>query len=136
MTSNKIGELSDNPSERKENVNIVLSDKQETCLHEIYHRMPDVAEQFIEQGFHNDAFDVALWEILFERSVDFWTREIVSAYQMVLNNIYISEGYIDGHAVHLFESNRKRGQFEALCISMGSEQLRRDGPYKSRKDHY
>jgi hypothetical protein len=42
LTSNKIGELSDNPSERKENVDIVLSDKQETCLHEIYQRMPNV----------------------------------------------------------------------------------------------
>ena len=71
LTSNKIRELSDNPSERKENVNIVLSDKQETCLHEIYLRMLNVAEQFIEQGFHNDAFDVALWEICFEQSVDF-----------------------------------------------------------------
>jgi hypothetical protein len=42
LTSNKIRELLDNPSERKENVDIVLSDKQETCLHEIYQRMPNV----------------------------------------------------------------------------------------------
>jgi hypothetical protein len=38
---------------------------QETCLDEIYHRMPKLAEQFIEQGFYNDAFDVALPEIHF-----------------------------------------------------------------------
>jgi hypothetical protein len=53
--------------------------------------MPKLAEQFIEQGFHNDAFDVALWEIRFERSVDFWTRELGSTYQTVINIIYISQ---------------------------------------------
>ena len=60
LTSNKIGELSNNPSERKENVSIVLLDKQETRFHEIYLRMPSVTKQFIEQGLHNDAFDVVL----------------------------------------------------------------------------
>ncbi len=64
LTSNKIGESLDNPSERKENVGIVLSDKQETYLHEIYHRMPNVAEQVNAQGFHNDAFNMVLQEIV------------------------------------------------------------------------
>jgi hypothetical protein len=66
LTSNKFGELLNDPSERKENAGIVLSDKQETYLHEIYSRMPNVAEQFIAQGFHNDAFNVVLWEIRLE----------------------------------------------------------------------
>ena len=35
--------------------------------------------------------------------MDFWTRELVSAYQMVINNIYISEGDIDGHAIDFLE---------------------------------
>ena len=53
-------ELSANPSERKGNVDIVLSDKQEAYLQDIYHRMLKEAEQLIAQGFHQDAFDVAL----------------------------------------------------------------------------
>ena len=66
LTSNKIGELSDKPSERKENDAIVLSDKQETCLKDIYRRMPNEAEQLIADGFHNDAFDVVLQKMNFE----------------------------------------------------------------------
>ncbi len=60
LTSHKIGELPDKPSERKENDAIVLSNKQETCLKDIYCRMPNEAEQLIADGFHNDAFDVVL----------------------------------------------------------------------------
>ena len=82
LTSTKIGELSDNPSEKKVNVHIVLSDKQEASLKDIYHRMPKEAEQLIAQGFHNDAFDVVLREIYFAQSVDFWMREVISSYQM------------------------------------------------------
>ena len=104
LTSHKIGELSDKPSERKENDAIVLSDKQETCLKDIFRRMPNEAEQLIADGFHNDAFDVVLQKMRFERSVDFWTREVVNAYQTVLNNIYISEGDVfDGHPVDLLD---------------------------------
>ena len=87
LTSTKIGELSDNPSERKVNVDIVLSDKQEAYLKDIYQRMPTECEEFIERGDHKGAFDVALREICFARSVDFWTREVVSTYQTVINNI-------------------------------------------------
>jgi hypothetical protein len=65
LTSTKIGELSDNPSERKINVDIVLSDKQEAYLKDIYHRMQKEAQQLIAQKFHKDAFDVALREICF-----------------------------------------------------------------------
>ena len=35
--------------------------------------------------------------------MDFWTREVVSAYQTVIKNIYISEGDIDGHAIDFLE---------------------------------
>jgi hypothetical protein len=87
LTSTKIGELLDNPSERKVNVHIVLSDKQEAYLKDIYHKMPKEAEQLISRGDHKKAFDVALREICFTRSVDFWMREVVSTYQMVMNNI-------------------------------------------------
>ncbi len=52
LTSTKIGELSDNPSERKVNVKIVLSDKQEAYLKVIYHRMPTEAEELIARDNH------------------------------------------------------------------------------------
>ena len=74
-------------------------------------------KQFIEQGFHNDAFKVALREIHFELSVDFWTRECISAYQMVINNIYISEGDIDGHAINFFEVIEREDSLK-LCASV------------------
>ncbi len=90
MTSTKIGELSDNPSERKVNVHIVLSDKQEAYLKDIYQRMPKEGEQLIAQGFHKDAFNVVRQEICFAQSLDCWMREVVSTYQMVINNIYLS----------------------------------------------
>jgi hypothetical protein len=48
LTSTKIGELSDNPSERKVNVDIVLSDKQEAYLKDIYQRMPTEASELQE----------------------------------------------------------------------------------------
>ena len=35
--------------------------------------------------------------------MDFWTREVVSAHQTVIKNIYISEGDIDGHAIDFLE---------------------------------
>ncbi len=35
--------------------------------------------------------------------MDFWTTELISAYQTVINNIYISEGDIDGHAINVLE---------------------------------
>jgi len=95
--------LSDNPSERKENVHIVLSDKQEAYLKDIYHRMPKEAEQIIAQGFHKDAFDVVLWKLCFARSVDFWMREVVSTNQIVINNIYLYEGDIDGNLIDFLE---------------------------------
>ncbi len=78
LTSNKILELSVNQSERKENVHTVLPDKQEAYLKDIYHRMPKEADQLIAQGFHNDDFDVVLWEICFARFVNFWMREFTS----------------------------------------------------------
>jgi hypothetical protein len=61
--------------------------------------MPEEAEQLIAQGFHNDAFDAVLREIHFAQSVDFWMREVVSTYQMVINNIYLYEGDIDGNLI-------------------------------------
>jgi hypothetical protein len=81
--------------------------------------MPKEAEQSIAQGFHSDAFDVVLREICFAQFVDFWMREVISTYQTVINNIYLYEGDIDGQLIN-FWNHRIRGQFEALCISMGS----------------
>jgi hypothetical protein len=89
LTSTKIGEFLDNPSERKVNVDIVLSDKQEAYLKDVYQRMPTEAEELIARGDHKKAFDVVLREICFKRSVDFWTREVVSTYQTVIKNIYL-----------------------------------------------
>jgi hypothetical protein len=65
LTSTKIGELSDNPSERKVNVDILLSDKQEAYLKDIYQRMPTEAEELIARGDHKKAFNVVLQEICF-----------------------------------------------------------------------
>ena len=67
--------------------------------------MLNVAEQLNAQGFHNDAFNVALWAFRFERSVDFWTRKVINAYQTVINNIYISQGEVfEGHAVNILDN--------------------------------
>ena len=87
LTSTKLGEVSDKPSDRKEYVGIVLSDKHETRLKEIYRRMPDEAEQLIAQGFHKAAFDVVLQEMRFKQSVDFWSITGLDAYTMVLINM-------------------------------------------------
>ena len=76
LTSNKIGELLANPSEREEDVHIVLPDKQEAYLKDIYHRMPKEAEHLIAQGFHNDGFDVVPQEICFKRSMDFGQEKL------------------------------------------------------------
>ncbi len=54
LTSTIMGELLANQSERKENVHIVLPDKQEANLKDIYHWMPKEADQIIAQGFHNE----------------------------------------------------------------------------------
>jgi hypothetical protein len=35
--------------------------------------------------------------------VEFWTREVVSTYQAVINNIYLYQGDIDGHLVDYLE---------------------------------
>ncbi len=65
----KIGELSDNLSERKVNVHIVLSDIQEAYLKDIYHSVTKETEELIARGDHKTAFDVALWESV---SHDLW----------------------------------------------------------------
>ena len=65
--------------------------------------MPTECEEFIERGDHKGAFDVVLREICFARSVDFWTREVVSTYQTVINNIYLYQGDIDGNLVNYLE---------------------------------
>jgi hypothetical protein len=53
--------------------------------------MLNEAEYLIAHGFHNEAFDAVLQELSFERSVDFWTREVINAYLTVRNNIMSSE---------------------------------------------
>ena len=35
--------------------------------------------------------------------MDYWTRELINAYDNVIRNIYISEGDIDGHLVDFLE---------------------------------
>ncbi len=77
MTSTKLREVSDKSSDRKEYVGIVLSDKHETCLKEIYCRMPDEAEQLIAQGFHKATFDVVLQEMRFKQDQNKWRQAIL-----------------------------------------------------------
>jgi len=101
LTSTKLGEVSDKPSDRKEYVGIVLSDKHETRLKEIYRRMPDEAEQLIAQGFHKAAFDVVVQEMRFKHSVDFWSLTVLDAYTMVLMNMPLLLGNVDGRALDL-----------------------------------
>ena len=56
LTSSKIGELSNTPSERKDDFsNIVLSDKQQVLLMEIYPKMRNEAGKLVEEGLHHDA---------------------------------------------------------------------------------
>ena len=94
LTSTKLGEVSDKPSDRKKYVGIVLSDKHEKRLKEIYCRMPDEAEQLIAQGFHKAAFDVVLQEMRFKQSVDFWSGKVFDAYNMVLINMFWQHGNV------------------------------------------
>ena len=88
LTSSKFGELSNTPSERKDDFSvIVLSDKQQVLLMEIYPKMWNEAGKLVEEGLHQDAFDAVHCKICFERSVDYWTREIINAYNNVIKNI-------------------------------------------------
>ena len=104
LTSSKFGELSNTPSERKDDFSdIVLSDKQQALLMEIYPKMRNEAGKLVEEGLHHDAFDAVHRKICFERSVDYWTRDLINAYNIVIRNIYISEGDIDGHLVNFLE---------------------------------
>ena len=115
LTSTKLGEVSDKPSDRKEYVGIVLSDKQETRLKEIYRRMPDAAEQLIAQGFHKAAFDVVLQEMRFKQSVDFWSITVMDAYRMVLFNMYWLHGNVDGRAVDLLKEIELAGDLKLFA---------------------
>ena len=104
LTSSKFGELLNTPSERKDDFsNIVLSDKQQALLMEIYPKMRNKAGKLVEEGLHHDAFDAVHREICFEQSVDYWTRELINAYDNVIRNIYILEGDIDGHLIDFWK---------------------------------
>jgi hypothetical protein len=103
LTSTKIGELSDNPSERKVNVDIVLSDKHEAYLKDIYKRMPIEASALISRGDHKRHLMWRSGKSVLHDLCYFWTREVVSTYQTVINNIYLYQGDIDGHLVDYLE---------------------------------
>ncbi len=75
----------------------MFSDKQEAYLKNIYQRMTTEASELISRCDHKKAFDVALQEICFTQSVDFWMREVISTYQTVINNIYLYQEDIDGN---------------------------------------
>ncbi len=52
LTSSKIGEFSNTPSERKDDFsNIVLSDKQQELLMEIYPKMRNEAGKLVEEDY-------------------------------------------------------------------------------------
>ena len=105
LTSSKIGELSNTPSEIKDDFsNIVLSDKQHALLMEIYPKMRTEAGKLVEEGLHHEAFDAVHREVCFERSVDYWTRKLVNAYNNVITNIYHSEEVIEEHLVDYLET--------------------------------
>ena len=70
---------------------------------EIYPKMRNEAGKLVEKGLHHDTFNAMHCEICFERSVDYWTRELINAYNNFIRNIYISEGDIDGHLVNFLE---------------------------------
>ena len=57
----------------------------------------------MEEGLHRDAFDAVHRKICFERSVDYWTRELINAYDNVIRNIYILEGDVDGYLVDFWK---------------------------------
>ncbi len=120
LTSTKLGKVSDKPSDRKEYVGIVLSNKHETRLKEIYRRMPDESEQLIAQGFHKDAFNVVLQEMRFKQSVDFWSGKVLYAYRLVLCNMYWQHGNVDGRAITFLKEIELAGDLK-LCIILENE---------------
>ena len=79
--------------------------------------MPTEAEQLIAQGFHNDSFNVVLWEICFTQSVNFWMREVVSTYQTMINNIYLNEEDINGHLIDFLTIIESEDNLK-LCASV------------------
>ena len=70
---------------------------------EIYPKMRNEAGKLVKEGLHQDAFDAVHRKICLERSVDYWTRELINGYDNVIRNFYISEGDIDGHLVDFWE---------------------------------
>ena len=70
---------------------------------EIYPKMQNRAGKLVEEGLHHDEFNAVHCKIFFEWSVDYWTRDLINAYNNVIRNIYISGGYIDGHLINFLE---------------------------------
>ena len=60
---------------------------------------------------------MVLREICFAQSVDFWLREVVSTYQMVIINIYLNEGDIDGNLISFLEIIESEDNLK-LCASV------------------
>jgi hypothetical protein len=130
LTSSKIGELSNTPSERNDDVtDIVLSDKQEALLMEIYPKMRKEAAKLVEEGLHRDAFDAVHREICFERSVDYWTRELINAYDNVIRNIYYLE--VEGHPVDFLDEIERE---DSLKVYASVWEVDDDGELVKTKD--
>ena len=55
-------------------------------------------------------------EICLEWSVDYWTRELINAYNNVIRNIYTLEGDIDGHLVNFLEDFLEGIEFKDLKV--------------------
>ena len=51
--------------------------------------------------------------------MDFWTRELVSAYQTVTNNIFISQGDTDGHAANFLEVIEREDSLKLYASAWG-----------------
>ena len=83
---------------------------------EIYPKMRNEAAKLVEERLHCDAFDAVHHEICFERSVDYWTRELINAYDNVIRNIYFSEGDIDRQLVDFLEEIESKDSLKVCAL--------------------
>ena len=101
---------------------------------EIYPKMRNEAGKLVEEGLHHDAFDAVHCEICFERSVGYWTRELINEYNNVIRNIYISEGDIDGHLVNFLEGLLEGIESKDLKVHASVWEVNNNGEIVYTKD--
>ena len=59
--------------------------------------------------------------------MDYWTRELINAYNNVIRNIYISEGDIDGHLANFLEDFLEGIESKDLRVYASVREVNNDG---------